>query len=550
MSYSKQNFKSGDKLYASQLNAMDDQIIAADRAIGLDSKYIKTVSVWPDAEIIQTGGLVLAIGKFTSAGNYDSVMHMPIEPEIGTPVTVYSTINGNTALVFYDSDKNVLLGIDGNNCADYGITAELPPKEREITPPNGTRYISYTIFTSYGIITSKPVKYKAVDYSAGLIRRTADLEAVNTPVVIKTTPSVGHLRQGGMITESGSFIASANYDSVYMLPVFANAESYVSLYATIYGTTCVVFYDGGKNVLRAVSGSNCGDYGITAQLDPKVQDVPAPAGTQYISYTVFKGYGANILNHKVVSEFNANSYSHEIMDAVSLVAPKFTDVRQMKTLVIGDSISTDSNSTGINYGNYKKWVGNLIDTDFFAYGNVTNDSIHATGFVARLSDTEDDSFLARIKAVENPADFDLVIVFGGINDSIKGIPHGGDGDTDTTVYFKPAVDEFFAYLTENFINARIAVLLPLRTYSYPYSANVDHKQYEYGEYIAEVAKKYALPVLDLTNASGFRPHIASYRARWTLIPEGYESSDGVHPNAEYCKDYLAPMIRDFLSSIL
>ena len=98
---------------------------------------------------------------------------------------------------------------------------------------------------------------------------------------------------------------------------------------------------------------------------------------------------------------------------------------------------------------------------------------------------------------------------------------------------------------ENFPNARIVVLSPLRTYNV-YANTAGHLQTEYADYIRQVAKQYCLPVLNLTEESGFCPFYDSFKNRWTLIPEGYEGGDGVHPNEAYQKDFLAPMIRGFL----
>lgn len=216
-----------------------------------------------------------------------------------------------------------------------------------------------------------------------------------------------------------------------------------------------------------------------------------------------------------------------------------------KVLVLGDSISTDY------YGNYTKWVTNLVKDGFFP-SDVKNSSMHATGFVARYTAEDENAtndFISRIETVENKDEFDLVVVFGGINDYIKAIPMGGaDGQTDKATYFKPAVDYFFDYLVNNFTQARIVVLSPLRTYNI-WNNTAGHHQTEYADYIKEVAKSYCLPVLNLTEESGFCPFNDTFKNRWTLIPEGYTGADGVHPNEEYQRKYLAPMIKGFLLSI-
>lgn len=209
-----------------------------------------------------------------------------------------------------------------------------------------------------------------------------------------------------------------------------------------------------------------------------------------------------------------------------------------KVLVMGDSISADY------YGSYIKWVTYLKREGFFPANGTTNDSIHATGFVATYAGNDD--FLTRIEAVKDKSSYDLVVVFGGINDYIQGIPMGETGG-DKTTYFKPAVDYFFEYLVNNFTQARICVLSPLRTYNI-WNNKAGHHQTEYMDYIKEVAKSYCLPVLNLSEESGFCPFIDAFKNKWTLVPSGYTDADGVHPTTEYQEYFLAPMIKGFISS--
>lgn len=199
-----------------------------------------------------------------------------------------------------------------------------------------------------------------------------------------------------------------------------------------------------------------------------------------------------------------------------------------KVLVLGDSISADY------YGGYPKWVTDLISEGYFLHPNVKNDSIHATGFVARYSSTDDDTFLTRLRTY-NQNNYDWVVLFGGINDFIQSI------DYDT---FKTAVDAFFQYLTENFYNKKICVFSPLRT-SMTTANNAGHIQQDYQEYIKTVAKSYAIPVLNLTEESGFFPFVEAFKNQWTLLPEGQTQHDGVHPTEAWEKQYLVPIVKDF-----
>ena len=222
-----------------------------------------------------------------------------------------------------------------------------------------------------------------------------------------------------------------------------------------------------------------------------------------------------------------------------------------KVLIMGDSISSDA------YGNYTKWV-TVLRNEGFLPPTVVNNSQHATGFVARYTGEDanaQNDFIDRITAITDKDSYNLVVIFGGINDYIQNIPLGGEsGQTDRDTYFKPAVDYFFDYLVKNFVQARIVVISPLRTYNiYKNTAGgsqaTGHYQTEYTDYIRTVAKNYCLPVLNLTEESGFCPFVDEFKNKWTLVPSGYTSADGVHPNKEYQEQYLAPMIKGFLQQL-
>ena len=117
---------------------------------------------------------------------------------------------------------------------------------------------------------------------------------------------------------------------------------------------------------------------------------------------------------------------------------------------------------------------------------------------------------------------------------------------------KPAaVDAFFEYLTNTFVNARICILRPLRTSSTSGVGN--NNQQDYSEYIGTVAKSYCLPVLNLTEESGFYPWIPAFKNRWTFT--GWTggdgtTGDGVHPNEEWEETRLVPMIKAFLKGLI
>lgn len=256
-------------------------------------------------------------------------------------------------------------------------------------------------------------------------------------------------------------------------------------------------------------------------------------------------------------------------------------LRDKKILILGDSISTGDTSAkiypGEKYGGYNKWVEALIEERYFDESKVRNDSIHATGFVTRFN-TNTDDLINRMRKIQD-TDYDLVIVFAGINDSLRadtyevgfGMDEQGNKQTDIEKYFVPAVDTFFAELTEKFVDARICVVLPLRT-RHKYAGHgwdgqpaptlligeTARMETDYADYIAQVAKEYCLPVLDATRQSGFCPKPGTeFYYRWVngsvnngLDENGNRWSDGVHPTEEYCQKYLSKYIRGFIDGLI
>ena len=209
---------------------------------------------------------------------------------------------------------------------------------------------------------------------------------------------------------------------------------------------------------------------------------------------------------------------------------------QSKVLVVGDSISTDV------YGNYKKWVTDLVENGTLSRGLTYNSSKHATGFVAIYSSDTNSTFIKRVTALGDLTGYDMIVTFGGINDWIQSINFDD---------FKDAVDTYFAYLVENATQARIVVLSPMHTALYGTTNNVGKTQKDYADYIKEVAQAYSFPLLNLTDESGFCPDKSNtFRDMWTLLPEGFQEHDGVHPTAEWELKYLAPQIADFLEGLI
>ena len=257
-------------------------------------------------------------------------------------------------------------------------------------------------------------------------------------------------------------------------------------------------------------------------------------------------------------------------------------IKQLKVLVIGDSITTGSSSAKLSsvnmpsYGKYEKWVDILIKLGLFNSDTI-NCSQHATGFVAKNGSSEwvnNSDFLSRLKYFVNnntinPSTIDLIIVFGGISDFKLPCEIGEFGEKDTTKFI-PALEAFYNYLEETFTQARIVVCTPTRcavtTGQTAWSTRVDWAPNEgfiadenslritydtYVDAIKKCCKKYSLPIIDLAYESGFMPLNKKNREKWSFVFDESSSipTDGIHPNYDFQQKMLAPMIYGFISKL-
>ena len=348
----------------------------------------------------------------------------------------------------------------------------------------------------------------------------------------------------------GDAAQTSGYVCTTMIPVDFDAGKPVSVRCTLSGYAGFGIYDQGGNALDVITGVNAADYGLVSGQGLKTYSIMLPEGAKYVRMSASTSTSDGSPAYSAPSDFvlmgeKTSGMSDKFAALENKINSNVTDIASKKVLVIGDSISADY------YGDYPKWVTHLIDIGFFEASNTVNDSVHATGYVARYNNEAND-FITRLAAVTNPETYDMVIVFGGINDYIQAVPMG-DSSGDKLTSFKPAVDDFFAALTERFVGARIAVLSPLRTKNYNITNAAGHKQTDYADYIKTVAQTYALPVLDLMNRSGFHPEHETFRQRWTFKNwTGGDGTlgDGTHPIEEYERKHLAQMIRHFLQGLL
>ena len=379
-------------------------------------------------------------GVFNSEG-FCSTEKIPVS--YGSRIYIHTYLFGNAVVAFFNDEDKILSWYRNE---DYTSLALF---EKELNVPTGATYFRASCSTAkIGFF-----KFRTIDITSAVSRMSRQFQPIES--------SIESFVENGFITSAGVVASTTGYNCTGYVPIGIYKGSIVKINCTIYGNASLVFFDKNKNVIGYINGGNASDYGISAGQDIRTITVTIPQHAEYLRASLISP--SNASNFKIVGLIDTLTTTiKDIFGKVTEITPLVArTLLGKRILVIGDSISTDY------YGGYKKWVTNLIDEGVFPV-DVNNNSIHATGFVANYGTNEDNDFITRIEAVEAPETYDMVIVFGGINDFIQNIPLGEIND-DKKTHFKPAVDYFFDYLVNNFTRARIAVLLPLRTYHIGYN---------------------------------------------------------------------------------
>lgn len=122
---------------------------------------------------------------------------------------------------------------------------------------------------------------------------------------------------------------------------------------------------------------------------------------------------------------------------------------------------------------------------------------------------------------------DVISVFGGTNDQQGNVPIGKIGDGDLT-HFAPAFDKLIQELLningKKFYNPHIFVITPMKSQKTMTPNTQGLTIEDYANCEKEIAKKYSIPVLDLTNTYQFNDaQNSNYTEKW--MP------DHMHPTA-------------------
>ena len=160
------------------------------------------------------------------------------------------------------------------------------------------------------------------------------------------------------------------------------------------------------------------------------------------------------------------------------------------------------------------------------------------------------AFYQRIQNVD-PNDFDFFTILGSINDAISySVDDLGDvTDTGTTTIcgcINTTLANFFSVAPYTPIGIITATPSASQNASDP-----DCFMSKYTEKLIEIARLHAIPVLDLYHDNGLRPQDATFLTQfYTSDVNGDLDTNGIHPNSEGHKKFIAPKVREFIKSLM
>lgn len=201
---------------------------------------------------------------------------------------------------------------------------------------------------------------------------------------------------------------------------------------------------------------------------------------------------------------------------------------------VGDSM-TEANSCA------KKHYFDYIAEEF---GFIPmNYGVGGTGYAADMANNR--AFFQRIPNISEP--FDVLTIFGSVNDLSSGLNLGTYEDTGTTTIggcINTTLDAFYT----------LAPFKKIGIISQPPSvgtANNGHlvgtNAEAYTELLEQICKNRGIPFLDLFHCSGLKPWDSDYREEY-YNEDGVQDT-GVHPNSKGQKQ-LATKIREFIKTVI
>ena len=197
--------------------------------------------------------------------------------------------------------------------------------------------------------------------------------------------------------------------------------------------------------------------------------------------------------------------------------------------IVGDSLSAKS-TLGVDVDIYHDYIAKKHGMTVKNYANGGQGYMKGTN-----------NFVEQSKRVSS--DCDIVTIFGSWNDwndMYDNIGTYKDTGTDTLC---GCIYNTINNIIERCPDAKIGIITPTPWKSTNYFTLSDYslgKAQGYIDALVGVGRMYGIPVLNLFDESGLRPYEEDFRNKY------YHEADGVHPNSEGHKNYVAPPIEQFI----
>ena len=317
--------------------------------------------------------------------------------------------------------------------------------------------------------------------------------------------------------------------------------------------TSLIKIDAGKTLYVKSQMPNSNVYGIVTRWtseDVYIDYIFSPANsgvnTFYFTATVdtyvklcgYNGYTFDFMIYKINDggiTVITNEVANQLFDDKSLYP-----LKGLKWDVMGDSL-TNHDSVGSSGRNYVQWIadGNGIDANNIGQGGKD----WWNGFLAEVPNIRETT--------------DIVTIFGSFNEISSVVAHIGNL-TDT-----PSASGSFCARVKNIFDSiyavkndvKIGVILPtpwVNINPYDTDATTMAGVNEFLDTLTALCKMYSIPVLDLFHTSMMRPWDETFRNTYYRqeIVDGVTRGDGVHPNTNGHRYYVAPRIEAFLKSMV
>lgn len=208
-----------------------------------------------------------------------------------------------------------------------------------------------------------------------------------------------------------------------------------------------------------------------------------------------------------------------------------------KCTFIGDSICKGEDPEN----GYLRMTSNIaqIANEYFGFRECINLGIGGCR-ISDSSQTRTDAIVNRYTDIDS--DTDLIVIFAGTNDYNANVDIGSLDDVSDNSKFIPAYYNLLQGIQTNYSNAKILCVTPLQRIT---GKNKNSKGFilkDYRNAIIQVCEDCSVPYLDLFTELGGD----AYNSKWKTnnLP------DGLHPNQNCIRNYVAPNINKKIEDIL